>query len=335
MTLLMMEGFEARLSRYGWTHNAFSIAGRFGGICAHSGSVTAYLPVRPQETVVGFAYKADAAQNVNILSFYNLSFTSNENMRLERRSDNTLSIHRRDPGSTINATPIAISSGPVLQNGAWHYIEVRQRSAVVGGYFDVRVDGVPVVSYVGDTSPKYPNNGTDHSVTHMTWTGLASSINVDDIYICDRLGTEHNDFLGEIQVEGLFPNGNGAFSQWTGSDGNSVDNYLLVDESPASETDLVQSDVVGAKDTYQFTNLAMAAGQILAVQPTIYLSKANAGPAAAKTVERLANGVERKSNSYPALNMMPFSPLPQTRDPEGAVWTVESVNASQFGAEVA
>ena len=194
------------------------------------------------------------------------------------------------------------------------------------------MDGQVRLTYSGKVTST-ANAGGDLRTTMIGW-GRTDSNNVDDVYVCDRLGSEFNDYLGEVQVEGLFPNGNGTYSQFVGSDGNSVDNYLLVDEAPAVETDLVSSDVVGAKDTYQFANLLVAAGQILAVSPTAAISKTNAGESKMKIVERLANGTERKSVSFVATNLTQFNEIPKTRDPEGAVWTVASVNAAEFGVEV-
>ena len=56
----------------------------------------------------------------------------------------------------------------------------------------------------------------------------------DDLYICDGTtvpGEPVNDFLGDVRVDTLYPNGNGNSSQWVGQDANSTDNYLNVDDT--------------------------------------------------------------------------------------------------------
>jgi hypothetical protein len=59
----------------------------------------------------------------------------------------------------------------------------------------------------------------------------------------------------------MFPSGNGDASQLTGSDGNSTDNYALVDEVPSNnDTDYVEGSVVNERDLYQLSNVSLPVG---------------------------------------------------------------------------
>lgn len=74
---------------------------------------------------------------------------------------------------------------------------------------------------------------------------------VGDMTVNDDQGSFFNTLPGNYKLAYLRPNGNGDNSAWAGSDGNSTDNYLLVDETtPNSATDYVQSNTSGQIDEY-------------------------------------------------------------------------------------
>ena len=102
--------------------------------------------------------------------------------------------------------------------------------------------------------------------------GISGTTIFDDVYLMAGTGDE---FLGDCTVATLLPTGNGFVNQFVGSDGNSTDNYLLVDEQPPSSTDYVGSATTGQQDLYTLTNLT-GSGTVLAVAPTIYAVRARA-----------------------------------------------------------
>jgi len=70
-------------------------------------------------------------------------------------------------------------------------------------------------------------------------------------------------------MEVLYPTGNGNYSEFDGSDGNSTDNYLLVDEPNADDdTTYVEFSTVSERDSYSFCNLGetVSGEGVLAVQ---------------------------------------------------------------------
>src|SRR5688572_2169742 len=90
---------------------------------------------------------------------------------------------------------------------------------------------------------------------------------VDDLAVNDTTGSFQNSWCGEGKVIALRPNGDGDNSQWTGSDGNSTDNYLLVDETPPDSADYVQSNTNNQIDDYNFeaTPAALGASDVINV----------------------------------------------------------------------
>jgi hypothetical protein len=110
---------------------------------------------------------------------------------------------------------------------------------------------------------------------HMRSRSSASVWQVDDLYINDNIGSApDNTFYGEaFVVEGLSPSGDGNSSQWLGSDGNSVNNSLLVDDTGNGDTDYVSSGTLNDVDTYALGNLANATGTIVGSRHLIVARK--------------------------------------------------------------
>ena len=105
--------------------------------------------------------------------------------------------------------------------------------------------------------------------TRVNFDNTQTQMRFDDVYLVDT-SAPNGDFLGDVRVAYLAPNGNGASSQFVGSDLNSVDNYLLVDEVPANDdTDYVQSDVLNNIDTYALADLPANAGVVKSVMSSL------------------------------------------------------------------
>lgn len=94
------------------------------------------------------------------------------------------------------------------------------------------------------TNPNSVRCGTDGSDATFDFI-------VDDLAVNDTTGSIQNSWPGEGEIIHLYPNSNGDNSGWTGSDGDSTDNYLLVDEFPPDDaTTYVQSNTSGQIDDY-------------------------------------------------------------------------------------
>lgn len=162
-------------------------------------------------------------------------------------------------GSSIyNSTSVV----PMTTN-QWYLLEVYLKIADSGGRITIKAEGVQVFDYTGDTKP-----GSNTSVNQIYMGGNGEGNGVgsfwDDIAINDTAGLVDNSWCGDGRIISLVPNGNGDVNQFTGSDGNSTDNYLLVDETPSnSDTDYVEASVSGYQDMYNVTNFDNSAGQTI------------------------------------------------------------------------
>lgn len=345
MALIGFEGFEHRYNSTNYVRGVFAIsggsvigypAGRFGGYAMYgqtsgalstpNGSYTGlYMGAAFFTLARNDYFSVYGPENTGVYAYLALHVGSNGELTLSRS------------GSAADI-PIGTSPPGTVIIGAWNYFEmyVGPFSATTGRVI-VRANGNVVFDYTGNTLGNTVNNDLPGNVAFMRLRTANGSSQMDDVYLCDDQGpAPYNTFLGDVRVETLVPNNNGSFSQLLGSDGNSVDNYQLVDEQPAVITDYVGSATIGQRDTYQFTDLVSTNVQVLGVQTFAAATKSDAGIANIKTIERLASGTERLSGAIalPASLGMIGGGV-RTTDPAGAAWTMASVNAAQFGVEVA
>lgn len=138
-----------------------------------------------------------------------------------------------------------VDDGTVTEN--WHLLEVH---FVVGA--SGRVDAKHNNQLVLDNwNGALSASGEKLSEISFVQREGRASFHIDDIGLNDATGSENNSWLGNTITMVLLPNANGDLSEWVGSDGDSVDNYLLIDESgDANESDYVLTGTDGKKDLY-------------------------------------------------------------------------------------
>lgn len=235
--------------------------------------------------------------------------------------------------SFYTGTGTLVSTGSIVAtSGTWHLIEVHIKFADSGGLLELRIDGLQDsdATFSGDTKP-----GAETSINSISLQSAQadSTINTDDIAINDTSGAVDNSWCGDGHVIALVPNANGDLSQLSGSDGNSTDNYLLVDETPSnSDTDYVEGSTVDQKDLYNLSasgltnvNISRVWGEARSKDTT------TAGGLLAITVK--TEGTEYDSGdialptSYAAVKGPEYLVNPQT----GIAWTIAELDALQVG----
>lgn len=233
-------------------------------------------------------------------------------------------------------TSLGTSGANALQLDTWYYIEIKVTLSDTVGAVTVRVNGT---NWINLSSIDTKNAGTKTVFDSIRLTGddasgTGSYYLYDDLYLCNGAGSIRNDFLGDVAVEVLYPNGDGANSGMTGSDGNSVNNYLLVDETTIDTSDYVGSSVDGTKDTYAFGNLTRAAGTIYGVQAAMHAAKTDAGSRSMRMLARPGSTDQPSSDFALGTGYLPYTYVWQQNPDTSTDWSVTSVNASEFGAEV-
>ena len=115
---------------------------------------------------------------------------------------------------------------------------------------------------------------------------------VDDCKLNDGSGSSNNDLMGDTRGEWCPPTDNGAYSEWDGSDGDSVDNYALVnDPTPNDDTGYLSAQTVGVKDLHTF-QAPHTTGAIRCVQHIVAARKTDTATKTFVSISR-AGGTDR------------------------------------------
>lgn len=300
---------------------------------ANSIQLTLPAAERGTEIIVGAALycvgiNSSGASTNPILRFYNDA--GNTIMWVDIDATGVISARRLGGSGAICAT----AAGAVIA-AQWFYFEIRYLCDQTVGEVEMRVNGITVASATGADT----NGSTGNTITTIHWSGHdaasgAADVYIDDFYVCDPSGTDYNTFLGDIRVETIRPNGNGNANQFTGSDGNSTDNYLLVDEAAYSSADYVGSDTAGHNDQYTFGNLARTTGSVRGVMALGVVSKDDSGAKDAHLLTR-TGGVDYNGDDFsPTTSDSVYKQVWEVNPGTTADWSISEVNAAEFGIEV-
>lgn len=281
----------------------------------------------PSQTgyVMGVAFKCSSlpGSTVSILQF-NEGATTHIALRLA--ADGSLIVAR-------NTTALATSSAGVITAGSYYYIELKAVIHDSTGTYAAHVNGGALLSGSGADT----RNGGTGVITIVSINGItAQDTDWDDLYICDLTGGMNDDFLGDVRVDAYLPNGNGNSSQLVGSDADSTDNYLLVDDAtPDGDSTYVSSSTSGQKDTYGFANMSHTPASIYGVSVIASAKKDDAGSRSITTVTR-SNGADTDGATQALSTSYIMYSDTLDEDPDtSAAWTKTAFNAAEFGVKVA
>ena len=221
-----------------------------------------------------------------------------------------------------------------LTANQWYYIEVKYKCHDTLGVGVVRVNEQEVINFSGDTKSGLVGNTT------IQWFELSFpysvDMEVDDIYIADTEGTENNDFLGDIRIDAIHPNGAGNHTDLAPSVGA---NYECIDETTMDDTDYVEGVNVADKDSYSYADV-----------PTDLNDAGIIGLQIKNNCKRTASATNIKIDPFIRTGSTDYSQtvqdLPDTigivfgdiiiEDPSDSnPWTQAKINACEFGMEVA
>lgn len=330
MSLLYIDGFDHyndsteadrkwdyRASDPSWT------TGRFGGQAVYFNGGQRKLGKdipNIQTVVVGFAWLHNSSNYV--MRFLELYDGGTQQLALETDSLGHIRILRG--GTTLE------TSAQTYIQGVWYYLELKATIDNSSGSYEFRVNG--------DTW--FSDSGIDTQVSANAYVtqvriGSSSSFNYpvfDDIYILDTSGSMNNDFLGDVKVETLYPDGAGNETDWTPSTGS---NYQNVDETnPDNDTtyNYVGSGTLPANDLYTLGNLVTGVGEIYGIQLNSYVRKDDAGSVNLAHILRTGGttysglGVNSVADTYSF-----YTDLKEENPNTTAQWTVAEINSLETG----
>lgn len=237
---------------------------------------------------------------------------------------------------TRNGTILATGT-TVLTAGVSYYIEFQATISATGAY-ELRINGTTELS---DASVDTRGSGTSTVNAVRLGGTLGVSVygggsfqnigNVDDLYICDDSGSTNNDFLGDIRVCCLFPDGPGTTTGLTPSTGV---NWQNVDETDIDDDTTYNSGGVGDLDTYTMTDLPVTTGTIYGIQSVVTGRKDDSGSRTMAPVWHLSAtdyvGTARALSTDYSMGLQVYETSPDT----SVAWTISEVNGAEHGEKV-
>lgn len=328
MSLKYIDSFDhyatGDLAKKGWTGAGSATigasAGRRGGGAlqlAAGASATRSLGASVSILIVGAAMAFSANADSDILL---LKEGGTTHVQICLRSDGKLEAKR-------NGTSLGVSANALASPTSFHYYEAKVTLDDTAGAVTVNVDGVPVITL---TSQDTRNAGTGVVDTVvLSATGL--TVTVDDLYIADTSGATNNDFLGDIRIDCIYPNGAGTYQDFTPSTGS--DHAAVIDEATPNGTDYLTGGAAGTHDTATFTDLSVT-GTILGVQINNDVAKSSSGTCTVKNLIRSGGTNAYGGNADPAASYAYITSMHEIDPATSAAWTVAAVNAVEAGLEV-
>lgn len=343
MSLLHMSGFEgAPKTREVISASASYIAGGRTGMCllmpGGNNNCTIALPAPKGEIVVGVAVKPlsgyDPGQPIRI----SLG-DSGDRIALWLTASGGLQVVRYNQYNSASGIATAAAAWTMDQ---YLYVEMHVKLDPTNGFCRVRANGVEVINFTGPTQDN--GSSTASSFAYVSLWGpsvnWAGNCHYDDLYILDVVdgtalqGRAFNAPLGQPKIEPLALSASGPTNEWVGSDGDSVDNHLLVDEVPPSATDYIESSTVGQRDLYDFATPTLS-GEILAVDVSAFAASPDGGTNPIKMVARTSAGTAQVgAGAVPGGSYKYITDGPKGKDPDGNTWTKTAVGDATFGVEV-
>jgi hypothetical protein len=255
------------------------------------------------------------------------SYTGSQVARLTHNSTGAISAFNR-----TNAN-VGTSGSSLLTASGWHRIEAKITlgTTVSTGAIEVRVDGTTVL-----TVSSIDINTSTLTLAGAIFSGAATQWYVDDIIMFDSTGSApFNDYIGDVRIETLIPNGAGATQNWTANTGTQTD---AVDDTPNAaddDTTYISSSTVSQKSCFDMSNLSNTPTAIHGVQLRPRMKKSDAG-------NRTARAYVRSSSSETNGTTLGLSTdyswrrggCVETDPATSSAWTGSGVDGAQLGVEV-
>lgn len=281
--------------------------------------------------VIGFWFYLAAYPNIEsqILRLID-GETVNTQVDVRVTTSGTLIVTRNGNSLTGTTTPTNIS----MNN--WNYIEFKCTigNSVSAGSCQLRLNGQTVFTIDnGQDTQNTANSYANIIEFHQLQGSVGTYYILGDVYMADG----SSDFLGFVKVTTVMPAVNGSVTGFTGSDGNTVNNYGLVGEKPIDYSNYVKSSHAPTTDYYGFNQtikMNKTIGQeIFGVQLNAALYKPNAGKAACHLLIH-SGPTETTSDLIFIPNSYTYCMLPIENDPNtSAPWTLTNLDNSEIGIQ--
>ena len=314
-----------------------------------SGNYTAAFTTTTGSPNFLYQFKSSSTDSIAYCRFYfyMTAFPTNVTNIFQIRSVGSIRITSTGTLQLFNASAQVGSDSIVLAKRTWYMIEIGCDTTACAGS-DTLTGRLNGTTFATSTSQSLAGFSII-DVGINAPPGSAVTFYFDDIAINDSTGSFQNSYPGEGKIIHLRPNGNGDNSGWLGSDLDSTDNYLLVDEvTPDDATTDVTTAVSGTIDDYEIDatpNLISADDTINVVAVGVrFNNSVSAGTdptfvtriksAAAGTVEESANISATDTTWDTNADAVPRNYALVLYDLPGAsttAWTKSTLDTAQIG----
>ncbi len=347
MTLLFIEGYDDQagaLRVFSQDSHGTQTGARTGTYCREFSDSAEHDTYRLEASDehatliagMGFSVEVIDTDYFNIFRFRGDGGTT-EHVSLSVHGDGSIEVFRGlsdlDGGVSLGTTDPGVLSMEFL---TWHYIELYVTLSDTVGEIKLRVDDVTPAGWSDLTNQDTKNGGTDAVFDTMSFYGARNHNDWrgDDMYICNGAGGVADDLLGECKVEYLLPDGDGNYNDGVGSDGNSVDNYLMVNDTALPDTSsYVGIETVGEKESFTYEDLVTAAGTVHGVMLINYFAKSDSGAKSARWLARRSATDANGADITLSTSMLQSHELLVLDPTDASAWTVPNVNAMEWGFE--
>jgi hypothetical protein len=295
--------------------NGIAFGSNYGMICPVAGA--------PASVVVGIACKATNTTTSRMLALVD-GATSQVDIYYGVFGDIYV---------TRNGTELARTAPGLIVEGAYNYVEIKATIDPVAGAVVVRLNGITVINLAGVNT-----RATATSQVTGLYLGGSNFGNrtywYDDLYICNTAGARNNDFLGDVRVQAILPDGAGNYAQWDGLVGAAT-HWQAQNQNPPDDDATYVSDslaIPGHLDSYTLGNVIPTSGIVPAVQVSAWTRKDDAGVRTIATMVR-SGAADAVGANVNLANTYGFVTQVYELDPAAAAWTIAKVNALEAGVK--
>ena len=214
----------------------------------------------------------------------------------------------------------------------WHYVELQVTQGTSNGVLSVRINGILAIQMTAQNTIQGGGQLLTVFVGAVPGESSPLTVDVDDFYIADTSGTINNTFLGDVRVDALKAQANGALNQWTVEAAASAWEAVSDDD----EATAIRAATAGLRQSFDIEPLpVMATPAIHGVQLTMLARKTDAGLGKVKGL--VVSGAQSAVSTDVILQeQLAWHTALFERNPNGNVqWTEAAFNAAEFGVESA
>jgi len=134
----------------------------------------------------------------------------------------------------------------MMRGEKWFWLEFKATCDNTSGSYEVRLNGLTIMSDTGvDTQ-----GGSQGYWDNVRFGNFKSNEKIDHLYICDGSGSDNNDFLGNVTVHTIRPDGDNTNNFATTTNAS---HYQAVDEDQVDDdTTYVEDSSSGATEIYTY-----------------------------------------------------------------------------------